>query len=166
MSENYCACCYAAAAKAGRTVRLTDVYEYPVCSLCESRLRNGLIHYVPSNGSEGDMFASQCNRCRHFDPASDEDYTVKQCAWGIRDKVTAMMWEDSDSAKAWHDPADLDDQYCPASCRRFTSKDDENGHFRDPPPPDVTGQMTFGEVDMPVERSPDIELARSLTSPR
>ena len=150
----YCAKCYSAAEKAGRAVRMTDVCKRPICSLCESRIRNGLVHYVPSNGSEGEMFFSRCDRCRHFNAEGYSDPSAQACAWGIADKVLNMMANESDSPQAWHDPADLDHTTSPAICKRFTHKDDENGHFRDPPPPDCEGQMTFGELDVPKERVP------------
>lgn len=152
----YCSLCYDAARKAGRAVRQTDVYTWPVCSLCESRLRNGLVHYVPSNGTEGHIFLSRCDECRHF---RSEDF---KCAHGVLDKVMDMMFELSDSAKAWHDPATLQTRVAdgspryPALCLRFTDRNDPLGDLRDPPPKDCVGQMMLEEVlDVP-ERVPAV----------
>lgn len=161
---NYCDTCYSAASKAGRTVRAVTIggNEWEVCTLCESRIRNGLIHYVPSNGTEGHAFLGRCERCRHFDPDTLQDASVKGCAWGIADKILTMMYAESDSPNAWHDPADLTPT-CPATCLRFTSKDDPHGEHRDPPPPDVPGQLTFGELPefTPVERAIEREPTQS-----
>lgn len=62
---NYCAYCYGEAKKHGRAVRQTDVCEWRICTLCESRIRNGLVHYNPSNGTEYRIFEGRCGECRH-----------------------------------------------------------------------------------------------------
>lgn len=146
--KDYCATCYGAAKANGRPVKMTEVYHRPICSLCESRIRNGLVHYVPSNGSEGRAFISRCTRCRHY---QDNDGRPQTCTWGILDKITGMMIEESDSAKAWHDPANLETT---GNCLRFTDRNDPHG---DPPPKDCEGQIFFGELLAVKE---DGELAR------
>ncbi len=163
--RQYCGTgCYSEAAKAGRKVRMTDVSDYPICSQCESRVRNGLVKYQPSNGTEMMMFEEQCERCRHHtdDGESPPKLTVpgKACMWAIKDKLIQGMWSPVDSAVLWFDPLDLDTDDCPATCRRFTGKGDADGEFRDPPPPDCIGQLFFGDVDVPVERVPVMMEAR------
>ena len=143
--RQYCAHCYGVAAKAGRVVRKVEGYKYPLCSLCESRCREGLIHYSPSNGTEFSMLESVCERCRHFDEEGLQDASVQSCKWNILDKLLNGQFSEPDSMNFWFDPSDIDDG-CPATCKRFTDRDDEFGHFRDPPPPDCVGQMTLGEM--------------------
>lgn len=156
---NYCCHCYGAAEKAGRDVREVAP-DLRLCVLCEWRWREGLIHYVPSNGIEGRMFERQCDRCRHDtdDGESPPRLTVpgKLCMWAIKDRLFASGWCDSDSSARWYSPDDLDASTYPARCRRFTSKDDDDGALRDPPPPDCVGQMMLEEVlAMPIERAID-----------
>ncbi len=157
--EGYCGGCYGEAKKKGRPVRVTDVYKYALCSLCESRMRNGLVHYIPSNGTEGHMFETECEKCRHYS-THPEGYGT--CAFGILDKMVESGWEDRDSAKSWYDPADLrtkdheGNPICPAQCLRFTDKNDPNGNLREPPPKDCAGQMFLGEVlDVPERKIPE-----------
>jgi hypothetical protein len=166
---NYCDGCYGAAARRGRPVRTVNINgkDKIVCAVCESRMRNGLIHYVPSNGTEGEMFRSRCDRCRHFIDDSDNPQPPKfespysQCQWGVLDKITAAMWEESDHMCHWFDSSDVTNHglngelLCPARCLRFTGKGDFGGELRDPPPPDVVGQMTLGELAVPKEKSAD-----------
>lgn len=150
---NYCSKCYGAAQKAGRPVRMTDVCDYPICLLCESRIRNGLVHYIPSNGTEGMIFQERCEQCRHL---SADPRGFDTCAWGILDQMLDSAWEEHDSAKVWYDPEVLDPETCPATCKRFTGKGDADGPSRDPPPKDCTGQMFLDELlEVPVERVPE-----------
>ena len=142
--RQYCGCCYGDAAKAGRIVRKVDCYDYPLCPVCETRMRNGLIHYRPSNGTEFHIFADRCYRCRHFNADGMIDGSVSACAWGVLNKLLNAMWQNYDDACNWQDPEDIADG-CPATCKRYTPKDDEMGHFRDPPPKDCIGQMVLGE---------------------
>lgn len=152
----YCATCHGEAAKAGRPVRKTSVCEYEICLVCESHLRNGLIHYRPSNGTEGRMFEGRCEDCRHHRADGDDLVMPKlippygRCAFGILDRITMQqMGAPDDSSVNWFDPADLEDG-CPATCKRFTDRNDPNGELRDPTPPDCIGQMMLGEMlDVP-----------------
>ena len=154
---NYCALCYSAAAKAGRPVKLTDVYKYAICSLCESRIRNGLTHYVPSSGTEGRMFTARCKRCRH---CSEHPNGYPVCAFKIMDQLLESGWCDSDSSKGWWDPSvmktrEADGSHIfPAQCLKFTDRRDGDGETRDPPAPDVEGQMFFGDLLTVPERVP------------
>lgn len=164
--RQYCGGCYGAAEKAGRPVRKTDVYDYPLCGLCEGRVRNGLIQYHPSNGTEFDYFLSTCERCRHFDGGGLSDHRVKACAWGVLDKLLNGMSEPSDSGTFWFDPADLathglnGELICPARCLRFTGRNDADGNLRDPPPRDCEGQMFLGDLLTVPERVPQKETVR------
>lgn len=161
---NYCGTCYSEAKKQGRAVRMTDAYPYPVCSQCERHLRNGLIHYSPSNGTEYLIFEERCYDCRHNidDGESCPDITKKPriCAWGVRDRVMHQMATDADHIDRWFDPEDLSTRsadgslICPAECRRFTHKNDGDGARRDPPKPDCEGQMYLGEMLTVPERVP------------
>lgn len=153
---NYCGTCYGQAKKHGRTVSLTTVYGYPVCGQCEQHLRNGLVHYSPSNGTEGMIFEERCGRCRHNidNGESFPDLSKKPtiCAWGVRDRIMHQMVTDHDHIDRWFDPADLRTRdengvpICPAECLRFTHKNDADGEHRDPPKPDCDGQMFLGDV--------------------
>lgn len=158
-----CAYCHNAAAKAGRPVRMTEVCEYPICPVCEARVRNGLLHYRPSNGTEGMIFEERCERCRHYIDDGESAYSYNldkpvMCQFGILDRMKLSGWGDHDSSTNWYDPADLrtkspdGELICPAECLRFTDKDDPDGARRDPPPKDCEGQMFFGDIDVPVER--------------
>lgn len=149
---NYCSTCYGAAAKAGRPVRQTELYPYPVCTLCETRLRNGLVRYMPSNGTEFYIFQDRCERCRHNLGADPGDASQKACAWGVLDKLLNGQCAETDSGNFWFDPADLRTRdydgspICPAECLKFTDRRDADGELRDPPPPDVEGQLTFSDL--------------------
>lgn len=158
--RQYCGLCCDAAEKAGREVRQTDAYEYPLCRLCEGRIREGLVHYHPSNGTEFRMFESRCERCRHYDDAGTMDAKVKACKWGILDKLLNGMFSDADSGNFWFMPDELEDT-CPATCLRFTDQRDGDGPTRDPPPPDCTGQMFFSDVLTVPERSPATEVSHA-----
>lgn len=163
--DGYCGTCYTEAKKAGRDVRLTTVYPYPVCGMCEQRIRNGLVHYRPSNGTEFEIFRSRCEDCRHCREdlnGEPRPGTLKppfaNCAWGVLDRVYVQQGEDYDHISTWFDPAELQttdadgSPSCPAVCLRFTHKDDSDGEFRDPPPPDCEGQLTFSDVLEVTER--------------
>lgn len=153
---DYCGTCYGQAKKHGRTVSLTTVYPYKICGLCEGRLRNGLVKYSPSNGTEYMMFEERCGDCRHYiddgESAPTLDGKPVMCAHGVLDRVSYQMFTDHDHISRWFDPADIrttDDQggpMCPAECLRFTHKNDPDGERRDPPKPDCEGQMFFSDV--------------------
>lgn len=151
----YCACCYSDAAKAGRATRpVPGLTKYELCGLCESRLRAGLIHYEPSNGTEFEIFMGQCFRCRHYIDDTENpkpgrlEPPFNACAWGVLDRFYAAMPWGHDHIGYWFDPADLepskDDP--PPDCKRFMHKDDPRGEFYDPPTPDVGGQLTFEDA--------------------
>ncbi len=142
---------------------MTDMYDYPVCDQCERHLRNGLIHYRPSNGTEGGMFMERCEDCRHCKDNPEDPKPPKLtapyelCAYGVLDRVVTQMFESYGHISTWFDPADLNDKLedgsprCPAECKRFTHRDDPNGALRDPPRPDCEGQMFLEEL-LPVVR--------------
>jgi hypothetical protein len=165
--KGYCAGCYGEAEKAGRSVRTTDLYEYPLCIRCEARMREGLIHYRPSNGAEFRYFESRCEDCRHFiddheNPKPGQlERPFATCSWGVLDRIYVQMWSSTDHISNWFDPADISTRdvngkyICPAECKRFTHKDERDGELREPPKPDCEGQMFFGDLDIPVERVPE-----------
>lgn len=156
-NDKYCGTCYGEAEKHGRAVRLTQVYDYPVCSQCESRLRNGLVHVSFSNGTEGYIFRGRCEDCRHNidngESIGEMNPPFKCCTHGVLDRVIRQMAEDHDHICHWLDPKDIDNSTCPPTCLRFTHRDDDLGHLRDPAPPDVAGQLTFEDVLEVRERS-------------
>jgi hypothetical protein len=161
--SDYCGTCYGAARKHGRKVSLTTIYPYAVCGQCEQHLRNGLVHYSPSNGTEFAYFEDECGRCRHHidDGESCPSLTKPtMCAWGVLDRITHQMATDHDHIDRWFDPQDLrtkgevGEPLCPARCLRFTYKGDAGGEHRDPPKPDCEGQMFLGEVLTVPERVP------------
>jgi hypothetical protein len=143
--RQYCGVgCYGEAAKAGRQVRIKlDICPHPICSLCERRTREGLRHYIPSNGTEFSIFEYRCSKCRHYSTHAD-GYGI--CDWKILDQISESAWESPDSLKTWFDPANLDTETCPATCKKFTNRGDFGGEFRDPPPPDTAGQLTFADL--------------------
>lgn len=163
---DYCSTCYGSAKEHGRTVRMTDVYKYPICGLCESRIRNGLVQYHPSNGTEFyDYFIPRCEVCRHYIDNPDNPLPGKlqppyaACAHGVLDRLLVQQVESRDHISMWFDPADLS-RYdesgtlcCPAICKRFTHKDDSDGASRDPAPRDCPGQMTFDDINIPIEKT-------------
>lgn len=164
--RQYCGVgCYGEAVKAGRLVRQTDVCKYPICSLCESRIREGLVHYRPSNGTEFDYFESACNRCKHHIDNYEDPKPGKlrppfvACTWGVKDRLLVQQVESAGHISTWFDPADLDPSTCPATCKRYTPKDYPHDD-RDAPKPDLPGQMTLGEIDVPVESVPALTAAR------
>lgn len=150
----YCNACYGLAEKRGRTITASGY-----CTLCDTRRREGLVAYCPSNGTEGMMFFERCEDCRHCDDEGFHDRNVKACAWGVLDRLLNAMCEDDDHVFNWHDPANLDTSTCPATCLRFTPKD-YDGDDRDPPPPVDPNQMTFDDLDIPVEQVPVMETVR------
>lgn len=153
---DYCSQCFTAAKKAGRSVRMTPYYEWPICSLCESRLREGLVHYRPSNGTEGDLFEAQCERCRHYRPMSDDGERAASCKLKILDRVFEQMWSDYDAACHWFMPDVLKTTLaggspcCPAECLKFSPPgdgDDANGT----PIVDCPGQLMLDDLWCPHE---------------
>ncbi len=93
----------------------------------DAREREGLIHYIPSNGTEGDMFFERCSGCRHY---SEDESGAMSCAFGVVEKLLRAMWEPRDSDCNWYDPDVLQVQdddgrlVCPARCRKFTPRND------------------------------------------
>ena len=153
----YCRWCYGDAIKDGRPVRKSDVSpDHEACAKCESFARSGMIHYSPSNGTEYDIFVSQCARCRHYIDDLDNPRPGRMrppftaCTWGVLDRLHVQMVRGPCDASRWLDPDDIDNKHCPAECKRFTPKDDPHGELRDPPTPDAPGQMMLGEaLDVP-----------------
>lgn len=121
--------------------------------------RDGLIRYEPSHGEEHRLFRLRCMACRHYDHNAYQqcDPNVRVCSWGILDRLLDGKF---DPERLWFQPEDIavmdndGDPICPATCLRFTGRDDPDGELRDPPAPDCDGQMMFGEIDTPVERVP------------
>lgn len=160
-NTKYCATCYGDAEKKGRAVKLTKLYDYPVCTLCESRLREGLVHYIPSCGGEGANFQDRCYDCRHHIPDlggnNDPQFPsltppYGMCTWGILDRLEKSAWEDHDHIASWYNPADLDAKR--GRCLRYTPKD-YPGDDRDPPPIPDPNQLTFDDLLTPKEVAPD-----------
>jgi hypothetical protein len=157
---NYCDGCYGEARKEGRATHDVTIegHARKYCSQCESFARNGLVHYRPSNGTEFDIFVSRCHQCRHWIDDRDDPKPGRlappftTCKCGVLDRFYVSMAYGAGHVSNWFDPADIDADDCPATCKRFTHKDDPNGEFRDPPPPDCAGQMMLGESVEIVER--------------
>ena len=151
VERQHCAGCYGAAKKAGREVRETDAYPYPLCGLCEGRVRNGLIHYRPANGTEYWMIEERCEGCRHCIATPESPPTLKRpfgmCAWGVLDRLTYQMGAEQDHICHWFEPDDIElkDRIW-FHCKRFTDKGDADGELRDPPPPDCEGQLYFSDI--------------------
>lgn len=141
-----------------------ELYQWPLCGVCEGRIRNGLIHYRPSNGSEFEYFYHRCCSCRHFIDDSADPLPGKlmppftACTWGVLDRLHVSMVEDCEHISNWFDPKDIEDG-CPATCLRYTHKNDPDGETRDPPPPVDPAQMTFGDLLTVVERVPEVQHA-------
>lgn len=159
--QDYCIDCCGEAKKAGRDVRMTDLHpKYPLCTLCEARRREGLVHYRPSNGTEFDIFLERCFSCRHHidDWDNPKPGTLEEpfntCAWGVLDRLYVSMMERDGHIANWFDPKDLTPG-CPADCQRYTHKDDDPSDGRNPPVPDIPGQLTFDDLNVPVELSFD-----------
>jgi hypothetical protein len=157
--DEYCGGCCGEAAKRGRPVRKTDLYAYPLCGLCESRMREGLVRYRPSNGTEFRMFRSHCDNCRHCIDSEDDPKPgsltppFQCCSWGVLDRLYQQMWSKHDHISNWFNPLDLKPE-CPATCLRFTHRNDPEDESRNPPPPSDPAQMTFADLDIPVEAAP------------
>jgi hypothetical protein len=155
--RQYCNFCYSDAEKAGRKVYLRDrpgPYDNKTCDTCESRLREGLVHYRPSNGTEWQIFEERCENCRHRRQEGYEDATKPACTWGISDKLLNAMWQGYEGEANWHDPANLKtvdedgDSMCPAECLRFSPHGDDGN---EPPEPHDPHQLTFDDIDVPHE---------------
>lgn len=155
MSERTnCSTCYSSKLP----VRLTQLHDYPVCGRCEQHLRNGLVHYRPSNGSEFMDFEERCCDCRHFKGDDAVCSGKPACDFGILDRFYTQTMNDCEHISNWFDPADLKlEQKIFGVCQRFTDRNDPNGELRDPPKPDCEGQLFFG--DLPVERREPVRQA-------
>jgi hypothetical protein len=130
---------------------------------------NGLVQCYFPNGTAFDMFYDSCARCRHCTDNLENPQPGRMtapfanCGWGVLDRIyVAMTIRDRDHASHWHDPADLEvkdedgSPRCPPLCKRFTPKG-YDGDDRDPPRPDLPGQMFIGEIDIPIERVPEAQ---------
>ena len=160
-SGTRCCYCYSEAAKAGRPVRKIDICDYEICTLCETRLREGLLYYIPSNGTEFDIFQEQCDRCRFG--GTHPEHGCPTCAHGIIERLMDSAWEGDDSMKKWWMPDVLrtrgEDGHhlCPADCLKFSDRSNDDGMGNKPPPPDCIGQMMLWEaVPAPVEVVPKL----------
>ena len=115
---------------------------------------NGLVLVYFPNGTSFRMFESQCRGCRHerdiggsLAPRLQPPHNI--CAWGILDRIIHHCYFAGDEdtynyGGSVHDPLDIDVGTCPPTCLRFTPR---NYGFddRDPPTPDVPGQMMLEE---------------------
>lgn len=120
------------------------------------RERDGLLFYRPSNGTEFQIFQERCARCKHWIDDLDDPQPGRMappyatCKWGVLDRLYIAMTRERGDIADYHDPADLRTErldglpVCPAECLRFTPKD-YGFDDRDPPSPDVPGQMLLGE---------------------
>lgn len=154
--RQYCWYCCTDAVKSGRLVRLVkiDGQELEVCPLCESKARNGLIHYRPSNGEEFGIFESKCFVCRHHIDDSEDpqpgrlESPYALCTHGVLDRFAVQMGSGYDDISNWFDPQDLEynGTFWPARCRRFTHKSDGDGETCDPAPCPIAGQLSFEDL--------------------
>ena len=120
------------------------------------REKDGLVYYRPSNGTEFTCFYDRCEGCRHYtDDLSNPkpgrlSPPFTACTWGVLDRLLVAQVEDRGGRSSYFDPADLNPATCPATCLRFTPRD-YGFDDRDPPKPDLPGQMVFGEESAGVE---------------
>lgn len=114
---------------------------------------NGLVRTHFSNGSEFMAFEEDCFRCRHFvdEPRAGE----KSCKWGIVDQFYRTMCDPIwGYGTTYVDPEFVKVENFCVTCLKFMDRD-SGDDSRDPPKPDVPGQMFFGDMDIPVERVPN-----------
>jgi len=134
--------------------------------MSEQHKRNGLVPCYFPNGTAFECFYASCAVCRHCTDNLDNPQPGRltppfpNCKWGVLDRIyVAMTIRDRDHASHWHDPENIEitdaDGWprCPPLCKRFTPKDYDNDD-RDPPAPDLPGQMTLDDINIPVERVP------------
>jgi len=101
------------------------------------------------------MFTSRCERCRHFIDDRDDPQIPRlsrpfsNCQWGVLDRLNMSAMSSDDHISNWYDPDDIEPT-CPAICKRFTDRNDDDPS-RDPPKPDMPGQMFLGDIDIPCE---------------
>lgn len=128
---------------------------------CRRAKAEGLVEFYFPNGTSYMCFEEQCGRCRHnleeFGESNPPKLTPPHgiCAWGVLDQIThCMAVSPYGYGTSYHDPdsTELHDGLWP-HCKRFTP-DDYDRDDRDPPVPDVPGQMMLDDVDVPVERVP------------
>lgn len=126
--------------------------------------RAGLVDIYFSNGSEFDGWLSRCFECRHhLEPPDDirvpkitPPYAV--CAWGVLDRIYhEMAMGRYGYGTSFHPPEDVEmERRIYPTCKRYTHRDDSDPG-RDPPKPDVPGQMMLGEAVVIEERVPVTE---------
>lgn len=130
---------------------------------CANATAEGLVLAYFPNGTALEMFVWRCDNCRH---CIDDRENPKPgrltppftcCTWGVLDSVYFEMAHSRFGyGKSAHKPEDVqvrDDDgswLCPPHCKRYTPKDYPSDD-RDPPRPDVPGQMLLDEIDVPVE---------------
>lgn len=137
-------------------MRKVDEKEY--CPDCLPFVQEGMVVVSFSNGTELDCFHAGCFNCRHYIDDLENPQPGRlsppfnACAWGVLDRIYLDMVEVERPRTRFHHPDDIDGSTCPPTCKRFTPKHDSDGEYRDPPPPDVPGQMLLGEDIAPVER--------------
>lgn len=96
-------------------------------------------HYVPSNGTEGELFFAQCNGCRHD---LRENHDTNLCAIGIGSRVFEGGWCER-GQEPWFDPTELDQHTLivgPARCLKRVAVDAIR---------DVSGQMPLFDAPLP-----------------
>ncbi len=114
---------------------------------------NGLVLAYFPNGESYRMFERRCYNCRHdqdvsgglaLAPKLQPPHNI--CAWGIIDRILHHCWSEDTygHGQSAHDPLDIDTKPCPPTCLRFTPNDYDFDD-RDPPTPDVAGQMMLEE---------------------
>lgn len=121
--------------------------------------RDGLFWYMPSNGTEFEIFQARCSRCRFL---YENDQGFDACRHRILDKIwecaiTDTRTDGHGGPQFYHHPDNLDVSTCPATCLKFQEGRDDNDPEEEPPAPDVPGQMLlFFQKDEPckIETSP------------
>jgi hypothetical protein len=122
-------------------------------------LAEGLMRVYFPNGTSYMDFECNCGNCRHFiedqenikPPKLEPPHNI--CSWGVLDRIVhCMAVSPYGYGTSFHHPDDMEivDEFWPR-CKRFTPRG-YGGDDRDPPTPDAPGQLTFGEIDVPVEQ--------------
>lgn len=127
---------------------------------CERAEAAGLVRAYFPNGTAFMLFEERCEQCRHF---IDDLHNPKPgrleppfncCKWGVLDRIyEASATDRYGYGKSYHQPEDMEPGGCPPECKRWTAKDDDDPS-REPPRPDVPGQMMLDEVLTVEEHAP------------